>query len=113
MTSPSFMLLTFQNAQAKLQMHRMHGNARGVSLPSSAIVAAKCHLPNVGTCLRDCTRTRTGLDLNDAAFQRDHCRLRSIIGAQFGKDVLDTSFDGFLGDRELIGDLLVGISGCN
>jgi hypothetical protein len=37
----------------------------------------------------------------------------SVAGAQFGKDVLDSPLDGFLGDRELIRDLLIGISGCD
>jgi hypothetical protein len=37
----------------------------------------------------------------------------SVVGAQFGEDVLDSSLDGLLGDRELIGDLLIGISGCD
>ena len=35
--------------------------------------------------------------------------MRSIIGAQLGKYALDSTLDGFLGDRELIRDLLVGI----
>ena len=46
-------------------------------------------------------------------FKPDHGRLRSVVGAQFGKDVLDSPLDGLLGDRELIRDLLIGISGCD
>jgi hypothetical protein len=53
------------------------------------------------------------LQLDDASLQADHRRLRSVAGAQFGKDVLDSPLDGFLGDRELIRDLLIGISGCD
>jgi hypothetical protein len=53
------------------------------------------------------------LQLDDSSLQSDHGRLRSVVGAQFGKDILDSLFDGFLGDRELIRDLLIGISGCD
>ena len=37
----------------------------------------------------------------------------SIAGAQFRKDALDSTLDGFLGDGELIGNLLVRIPGCD
>ena len=53
------------------------------------------------------------LQLDNASLQANHRRLRSVVGAQFGKDVLDAPLDGLLGDRKLIGDLLVGISGCD
>jgi hypothetical protein len=53
------------------------------------------------------------LQLDDSSLQADHGRLRSIVGAQFGEDVLDSPLDGFLGDLELIRDLLIGISGCD
>ena len=46
------------------------------------------------------------LQLDDSSFQADHCRLRSVVGAQFGEDVLDSPLNGFLGDGELIRNLL-------
>ena len=45
--------------------------------------------------------------------QRNRDRVCAIVSAQFGKDVLDSPLDGFLGDRELIRDLFIGISGCD
>ena len=42
-------------------------------------------------------------------FNADHCGVRSIIGPQLGRDVLDSTLDGFLGDLQLIRDLRVGI----
>jgi len=51
------------------------------------------------------------LQLDDSSLQANHCCMRSIIGTEFRKDALHPTFDGFLGDRELIGDLLIGISG--
>jgi hypothetical protein len=53
------------------------------------------------------------LQFDDSSLQPDHGRLRSVVGAQFGEDVLDSPLDGLLGDRELIGDLLIGVSGCD
>jgi hypothetical protein len=51
------------------------------------------------------------LELDNASFQPDDCGVGSIIGAQLGKDALDSTLDGLLGNRKLIPDLLVGISG--
>ena len=53
------------------------------------------------------------LHLDNTSFQANHRSVRSIAGAQFGEDVLDSPLDGLLCDRELIGDLLIGISGCD
>ena len=57
--------------------------------------------------------TRGELKLDNSSLQPDHCRMGSVAGAQFGEDVLDSPLDGLLGDRELIRDLLIGISGCD
>lgn len=57
--------------------------------------------------------SRWKLQLDDSSFQADRCGVGSIIGAQFGKDGLDSTLDGLLGDLELIRDLLIGISGCD
>jgi hypothetical protein len=51
------------------------------------------------------------LQLDDSSLHADHGGVRSIIGAQLRKDGLDSTLDGFLGDLELIRDLLVGIAG--
>jgi hypothetical protein len=40
-------------------------------------------------------------------FNPDDCGVGSIIGAQLGKNALDSTLDGLLGDRKLIRDLLV------
>jgi len=56
---------------------------------------------------------RGQLQLDNASFQANHRRLRSVAGAQFGEHVLNSPLDGLLCDRELIGDLLIGISGCD
>ena len=37
----------------------------------------------------------------------------SIVGAQFRKDALDSTLDGFFRDGELIRNLLVRIAGCD
>ena len=37
--------------------------------------------------------------------------MRSIIGAKLRENALDAALDGFLGDRKLIRNLLVGIAG--
>jgi hypothetical protein len=54
---------------------------------------------------------RGKLKFDDPPLQADHGRLGSVAGAQFGKDVLDSSLYGFFSDRELIGNLLIGIAG--
>ena len=62
----------------------------------------------------DLRRARQGggeLQLDDSSLQSDHRGVGSIVGAQFRKDVLDSTLDGFLGDRELIRNLLVRIAG--
>ena len=51
------------------------------------------------------------LQPDDSPLHADHRGVRSIIGAQLGEDGLDSTLDGFLGDRKLIRDLLVGIAG--
>ena len=53
------------------------------------------------------------LQLDDSSFQADRCGVGSIMGSQLRKDGLDSTLDGFLGDLELIRDLLIGISGCD
>ena len=47
--------------------------------------------------------------VDESALYANDCRVRSIVGAKFGKDVLDSPFDGVLCDRKLISNLLVGI----
>ena len=37
----------------------------------------------------------------------------SVVGSQFGEDVPHSTLDGFFADRELIGNLLVGVAGGN
>jgi hypothetical protein len=51
------------------------------------------------------------LGFNNAAPYADHGSVGAVVGAQFGEDVLDSALDGFFGDRELIGNLFIGISG--
>ena len=51
-----------------------------------------------------------GLDFDDPAPNPDHGGVGAIVSAQFGEDVLHAAFDGFLAERELSSDLLVGIS---
>ena len=53
------------------------------------------------------------LQLDDPSLQTDHRRLGPVVGAQLGENVLDSPLDRLLGDRQLIGNLLIGISGCN
>ena len=57
--------------------------------------------------------SRWELQLDDPSLQSDHCGVGSIVGAQFRKDVLDSTLDGFLRDGELIRNLLVRIPGCD
>ena len=51
------------------------------------------------------------LRFNNAALYADHGSVGAVVGAQLGEDVLDSALNGFFGNRELIGNLLVGISG--
>ena len=53
------------------------------------------------------------LKFDDPSLQPDHGCLGSVAGAQFRKDILDSPLDGLLSDRELIGDLFVGIARCD
>jgi len=53
------------------------------------------------------------LQLDDPALQPDHGCLSSVVGAQLREDTLHSPLDGFFGDRELIGNLLIRISGGN
>ncbi len=53
------------------------------------------------------------LQFDDSALQPYHGGVGSVVGAQFGEDVLDSAFDGFFGDGELISNLFVGIPGGN
>ena len=45
------------------------------------------------------------LEFDDSALQPYHGGVGSVVGAQFGEDVLDSAFDGFFSDRELIRNL--------
>src|SRR5215470_13732084 len=49
----------------------------------------------------------------DSPLQSDHGGMGPVVGAEFGEDVFDSALDRFFSDRELIRDLLVGISGSN
>src|SRR5258708_7302297 len=51
------------------------------------------------------------LHFDDSALQRKCYRMRTTICTKFGHDVLDVALGRILGDRKLIGDELVGISG--
>src|SRR5208337_4467133 len=53
------------------------------------------------------------LEFDDAALDPYHGGVGSVVGAQFGEDVFDSPFDGFLGDRELLRNLFVGIASGN
>ena len=53
------------------------------------------------------------LEVDDSTLHTDHRGVGSVVGAQLRKDVLDSALDGLLADRELIGNLLVGIAGGN
>src|SRR5260370_41460342 len=54
-----------------------------------------------------------GLKVDDSAFQSDSNGVSPIVGAQFGKDVLDVSLHGFFRNGKLRGDLFVRISARN
>src|SRR5262249_816635 len=49
------------------------------------------------------------LQLDDAALDPDHRRVRPIRGSELGQDVLDAAFHGVFRDLELVGDLLVRV----
>src|SRR5262245_4311960 len=53
---------------------------------------------------------RLALQIDNPALDADHRGMSPIVGAQLGKDVLDATLYGVFGDRQLIGDLLVGIA---
>ena len=50
------------------------------------------------------------LQLDDSSLHADRCGLRSIVSTQLGKDGFNSTLDGFFGDRELVGDLLISIA---
>jgi len=54
-----------------------------------------------------------GLQIDNSALQPDSDGVGSVVRTKFREDVLDVSLNGFLGDRQLIGDQFVGVSGGN
>jgi hypothetical protein len=50
------------------------------------------------------------LGFDDSALYSDHGGMGSIVGSQFGQDVLDAAFYGFFRNGKLRGNLLVGVS---
>src|SRR5262245_26902311 len=50
---------------------------------------------------------------DNSTLKPDHRSVGWIVRAQFGEDVLDSSLDGFLRDREARGNLFVGLAGGN
>ena len=53
------------------------------------------------------------LKFDNSALQTYHRGVGSVVGAQFGEDVSNPALDRFFGDRQLIRDLLIRISGGN
>src|SRR5262245_31340038 len=51
--------------------------------------------------------TSSSSDRKQTAAHRDRDRMRTVVGAQFVHEILDVEIDRVLGDRELVGDLLV------
>ena len=49
------------------------------------------------------------LNLDDSALQTDHRGVGPVVGTQFGEDVPDLALDCLFADRELRGNLFVGI----
>ena len=49
-------------------------------------------------------------EMNDAATQPDGNCLRPVACPQLFHDVLDVSFDGFLGDKKKLGDIAVTVA---
>ena len=49
-------------------------------------------------------------EFDDPAFEPDHRGVGAIVGAQLGKDAPDLTLDGVFGDRELRGNLFIGIA---
>ena len=50
------------------------------------------------------------LGVQQAALNRDHYRLGSIVGPQFQQNLLDVHLDGVVGHEEQICDLFVAFS---
>jgi hypothetical protein len=53
------------------------------------------------------------LQMNNSARQANCNRVRTVISAKLRKDARDVALDGRFANRELIRDLLIGISGGN
>src|SRR5262245_28042264 len=53
------------------------------------------------------------LEIYDPALDADHRRMCPVVGSELGEDVLDPALHGVFSDRQLIGDLLVGIASGN
>ena len=49
-------------------------------------------------------------EVDDSAFQGNHRGMRSIIGTEFGENILNAAFDRIFRDGKLGGDLLIRIS---
>src|SRR5579863_10551198 len=54
--------------------------------------------------------SRSALQVDDSALQSYGHSMCSVIGAEFGKDVLDMTFHGLFRDGELGGDLFVCVA---
>ncbi len=59
------------------------------------------------------TTLSRGLQFDDSPLQRDCDGMGAVVCAKFGEYVLDVALDCLLGNRKLIGDKLVCISGAN
>jgi hypothetical protein len=53
------------------------------------------------------------MQLNNSALQANRNRVGPIVSAELGEYVCDVALNGRVGDREPIGDLLVGVPGGN
>src|SRR5882724_3361981 len=53
------------------------------------------------------------LQLDDAALEPDHRGVGAVLGAELRQDVAHLALDGFLAERELLGDFLVGVALCD
>jgi len=49
-------------------------------------------------------------EVDDSAFQGNHRGMRSIMGTEFGENILNAAFDRIFRDGKLGGDLLIRIS---
>jgi len=71
------------------------------------------HKPSCGLAVGCAVTLLSELQFDDPSLHADHGAVGPIIGSQLGKDGLHSTLDGFIGDRELIGNLLVGIPACD